>query len=96
MTMIIDSFTVWMCNSKNQKQMWTEMWFRIFKGKVGEGFKNLPALDAKYYQWMLQEVLLRKMHRTKFWIGSQYCFQQLTNYLNPLLEEGHALEITQF
>ena len=75
MTMIIDSFTVWMCNSKNQKQMWTEMWFRIFKGKVGGGFKHLPALDAKYYQWMLQEVLLRKMHRTKFWIGPQYCFQ---------------------
>ena len=66
-----------------------------FKRKVGGSFENLPALDAKYHHGCYNKYLSERCTEPRSESVHNIAFQQLTNYLNPLLEEGRALEIPQ-
>ena len=64
-----------------------------FKRKIGGSFENLPALDAKYHHGCYNKYLSEKCTGLRFELVHNITFQQLTSYLNPLLEKGRALEI---
>ena len=64
-----------------------------FKRKIGGSFKNLPALDAKYHHGCYNKYLSEKCTEPRSESVHNIAFQQLTNYLNLLLEVGRALEI---
>ena len=66
-----------------------------FKRKIGGSFENLPVLEAKYHHGCYNKYLSEKCTEPKSESVHTIAFQQLTNYLNPLLEEGRALEIPQ-
>ena len=65
-----------------------------FKRKIGGSFENLPALYAKYHHKCYKKYLSEKCTEPRSESIHNIAFQQLTNYLNPLLE-GRALEIPQ-
>ena len=66
-----------------------------FKRKIGISFENLPVLDAKYHHVCYNKYLSEKYTGPRSVLVHNIAFQQLTNNLNPLLEEGRALEMLQ-
>ena len=66
-----------------------------FKRKIGGKFENLPALDARYQDGCYKKYLSEKCTEPRSESVHNIAFQQFTNCLNPLLEEGRPLEIPQ-
>ena len=77
------------------KSKWESKGDLEFKRKIGGSFENLPAFNAKYHHGYYKKHLLEKCTETRFELVNNIVFQQLTNYLNPLLDKGRALEIPQ-
>ena len=66
-----------------------------YKRKIRSSFENLPALDAKYHHGCYNKYLSEKCTEPRSELVHNVGFQQLINYLNPLLEEGSTFEIPQ-
>ena len=66
-----------------------------FKRTIGGSFENLPVLNAKYHHGCYNKYMSEKYTEPRSESVHNIAFQQLTNNLNPLLEEGCALEMPQ-
>ena len=77
------------------KSKWESKSDLEFKRKIRGSFENLPAFNAKYHHGYYKKHLLEKCTEPRFELVNNIVFQQLTNYLNPLLDKGRALEIPQ-
>ena len=66
-----------------------------FTRKIGGQFENLPSLDARYQHGCYNKYLSEKCTEPRSESVNNIAFQQLTNCLNPLPEEGRPLEIPQ-
>ena len=65
------------------------------KWNIGGSFENLTVLDAKYHHGCYNKYLSVKYTEPRSKLVHNIAFQQLTNNINPLLEEGRALEMPQ-
>ena len=65
------------------------------KRKIGGNFENLPAYDAKYHLKCYNKYMAKETEKgEKEPSVHDSAFELLVDYIDPLLEEGRALEMT--
>ena len=66
-----------------------------FKRKIGGDFSKLPALEAKYHANCYKTYMKVSQSSSSEPAVHDTCFVMLTNYMNPLLSSGRALDMQQ-
>ena len=73
------------CRAKNDEE---------FEINIGGNFDNLPAYDAKYHLGCFNSYMRETVSNKKEPSPHDICFEEFISYMDPLLEEGRALDMS--